>query len=144
MKTFLVLCAAAGLSGCTVYPAPAYDVYGNAGPAPYIVQTPPTYIYGGPGVYRWGGYQPVYPGGYDRPHPRGYDRPAPPAVVVVPSVGPLPPGPPRPRGPPRPGRGHGEQGRDGDRDSIPNRFDRDRDGIPDRRDPQPNIPNRRQ
>lgn len=154
MKTFLVLCAAAGLSGCAVYPVPAYnnygtydayeayDAYGHARPAPYIVQPPPTYIYGGPGVYRWGGYPPVYlgaPGGYDRPYLRGRDWPAPPAVVVVPPavVAPALSGPPRPHGPPRPGRGHGEQGRDGDRS-------RDGDGSPERRDPAPNIPSRRQ
>ena len=157
MKTFLVLCAAAGLTGCAVYPAPAYDAYGNAAPAPYFVDQQPTYIYGGGGGggYRSGGYPYGYPGvyhrpgfdqprysqpGYYRPFPGGVQRPAPPEVVVIPQ-----PGPQVPFVQPRPGRSRGDRDRngipnqvdrdrDGDGDGIPNRFDRDRnnDGIPDR------------
>ena len=149
MKTFLVLCAVAGLSGCAVYPAPAYDAYGNAAPAPYLFEQQPTYIYGGGGGgYRSGGYSQGYPGvyyrpGFDqpryyRPFPGGVHRPAPPAVIVVPQ-----PGPQVPFIQPRPGRGNGDRDRDGipnridrdrDGDGIPNRFDRDRtnDGIPER------------
>lgn len=159
MKTFLVLCAAAGLTGCAVYPAPAYDAYGNAAPAPYSVDQQPTYIYGGNGGggsrYGSGGYSQGYSGGYRqprynqprynqpgyyRPIPGGVNRPAPPAVVVIPQ-----PGPQVPLIEPRPGRGKGDRDRggipnrvdrdrDGDGDGIPNRFDRDRnnDGIPDR------------
>ena len=154
MKTFLVLCAAAGLSGCAVYPAPAYDAYGNAVPTPYIVEQQPTYIYGSGGVYRSGGYLQVYPGDYHRSYPGGYYRRAPPPVIVVPQ-----PGPQGTYIRPRPGRGNGDRDRDGD--GIRNRFDRDRnndgipdrigrnrdrdgDGIPNRRDPHPNIPNHRQ
>lgn len=125
MKTFLVLCAAAGLTGCAVYPAPGYDGYGYDVPAPQVIQQP-VYIYGGGTVYRSDGF-----GGY----PRGYIRPPPPPppVVVVPG--------PRPGRPfwhgPRPGRGQGD--RDGD--GIPNRMDRDRDGdgIPNRLDRRPNT-----
>ena len=161
MKSLLLVFAVAGLTGCAVYPAPAYDTYGNAAPAPYIIEQPsyPAYIYGG-GGYRSGGYYRPYPGGYYRPAP-----PAPPAVVIVPQ--------PRPQVPhwqQRPGRGNGDRDRDGipnrldrdrDGDGIPNRLDRDRnndgipdrigrnrdrdgDGIPNRRDPLPNIPNHRQ
>lgn len=129
MKTFLVLCAAAGLTGCAVYPAPGYETpYGYDVPAPQVVQQP-VYIYGGGTVYRSDGF-----GGY----PRGYNRPPPPPpVVVVP--GPRP-GRPFVQGP-RPGRG------DRDGDGIPNRFDRDRDGdgVPNRIDRNPNqggAPNR--
>jgi len=147
MKTFLMLCAAAGLTGCAVYPEPGYQGYGygNAGPGPYVVQ-PPVYIYGGSTVYRSESYPRYeqYPYGYRR----GYN-PAPP-VVVVPQPG---PGRPFVQGP-RPGRGHGDRDRDGipnrvDRDhhGAPNRMDRrgdrDGDGISDRIDPRPDIPNRR-
>lgn len=161
MKTLLLVFAAAGLTGCAVYPAPSYETYGNTAPTPYIVeQQQPTYIYGG-GGYRSGGYYRPYPGEYYRPYPGGYYRPAPPAppaVVVIPQ--------PRPQGPhlqPRPWPGNGDR----DRDGIPNRLDRDRnnDGIPDRlsrnreqdrdgsgdgdgirnrRNLQPNFPNHRQ
>ncbi|MBK5204038.1 MAG: hypothetical protein JJD98_01105 [Polaromonas sp.] len=65
MKTILLVLAAAGLSGCAVYPLPAYDTYGAA--PPYVV-APPVYIYGG-GVYRYGGYPHAYPRGYDRSRP---------------------------------------------------------------------------
>lgn len=64
MKTILLVLAAAGLSGCAVYPVPAYDTYG-AGPA-YVA--PPVYLYGG-GVYRYGGYPHAYPRGYNQPRP---------------------------------------------------------------------------
>ncbi len=129
MKTFLVLCTAAGLSGCAVYPAPGYETYGYDAPAPQVIQQP-VYIYGGGPVYRSDGF-----GGY----PRGYHRPPPPPVVVVP--GPRP-GRPFVQGP-HPGRGQGDR----DRDGIPNRFDRDRDGdgVPNRLDRNPNhsgAPNR--
>ncbi|MBG6076734.1 hypothetical protein [Polaromonas sp. CG_9.11] len=161
MKTFLVLCAVAGLSGCAVYPSPGYETYGYDVPAPQVIRQP-VYIYGGGGggtVYRSDGFGNAYP--------QGYYRPLPPPVVVVPG--------PRPERPlvhgPRPGRGQGD--RDGD--GIPNRFDRDRDGdgirnrldrhpnhssapnrversrsrdrdgdgLSDRIDPRPDIPNRR-
>jgi hypothetical protein len=160
MKTFLVLCAAAGLSGCAVYPAPGYETYGYDVPAPQVIQQP-VYIYGGGGggtVYRSDGFGHAYPRGYYRPVP-------PPPVVVVP--GPRP-GRPFVQGP-RPGRGHGDRDGDGvpnrldrdrDGDGVPNRLDRrpnnssepnrpdrsrdrDGDGISDRIDPRPNIPNRR-
>lgn len=150
MKTFLVLCAAAGLTGCAVYPAPAYDVYGNAAPAPYFVDQQPTYIYGGGVRHGSGAYSQGHSGGYHRPgfdqpryyrpFPGGVHRPAPPAVIVIPQ-----PGPQVPFVQPRPGRGRGDRDRngipnqvdrdrDGDGDGIPNRFDRDRnnDGVPDR------------
>jgi hypothetical protein len=153
MKTLLLLCAAAGLTGCAVYPAP-YDNYGGAVSAPYGVVEQPVYLYGS-GVYRADSYpQPVYP--------RAYHRPPPPPVVVVPQQR-----PPRPfvQGPPRRGDRDGDgvpnrMDRDRDGDGIPNRFDRDRnndgirdragpkrdrdgDGIPDSVDPRPLIPNRR-
>ena len=53
MKTFLVLCAAAGLTGCAVYPASPYYT------APYYRPAPPVVAYG----Y---GYRPYYGGGYYR------------------------------------------------------------------------------
>ena len=147
MKIFLAFCAAAGLSGCAVYPSPGYDTYGYDVPPPQVIQQP-VYVYGGGGgaVYR--------PDGFGYGYPRGYSRPYPPPVVVV-------PGQIQPRTfghGSRPGRGYGDR----DRDGIPNRFDRhpnrsdqphrversqrpdrDGDGIPDRVDPRPNIPNRR-
>ena len=156
MRTFLVLCAAAGLTGCAVYPAPGYDNYGYDVPAPRVIQQP-VYIQGGGTIYRSDGF-----GGY----PRGYHRPPPPPqVIVVP--GPRP-GRPFAHGP-RPGRGQGDRDGDGipnrvdrdrDGDGVPNRFDRnpnqggapnrversrdrDGDGISDRIDPRPDIPNRR-
>ena len=144
MKTFLVLCTAASLTGCAVYPAPGYDAYGNAGPAPYRVEQP-VYMYGGGTVYRSDGYPYQRPWGYNRPPP-------PPAVVVVP--GPYS-GRPFTHGP-RPGRGNGDRDGDGipnrvdrdrDGDGIPNRVDRDRNnnGVPDRMDRDRNnngVPNR--
>lgn len=155
MKTVLVLCAAAGLSGCAVYPAPGYETYGYDVPAPQVIQQP-VYIQGGGTIYRSDGFGHAYPRGYHRP---------PPPVVVVPG--------PRPGRPfvhgPRPGRGQGDRDGDGipnrfdrdrDGDGVPNRFDRDRnnngvpdrpqrsrdrdgDGISDRMDPRPDISNRR-
>ena len=157
MKTFLALCAVAGLSGCAVYPAPGYDNYGYDVPSPQVIQQP-VYIQGGGTIYRSDGFGHGYPRGYNRPPP-------PPPVVVVP--GPRP-GRPFVQGP-RPGRGQGDRDGDGvpnrvdrdrDGDGIPNRFDRDRnnngvpnrversrdrdgDGISNRFDPRPDIPNRR-
>lgn len=145
MKTLLLLLTAAGLTGCAVYPAPAYEPYGGVAAPPYVVEQP-TYIYGG---------------GYSRPYPpRIYDRPPPPPVVVLPHRPPPPvvvvPNRPFHPGahPPRPGRGYGDR----DHDGIPNRFDRDRDndgirnrrdrdrdgdGVPNRLDRQPNNPAQR-
>ena len=133
MKTFLVLCAAAGLTGCAVYPSPGYDTYGydtyrNAGPAPYVVEQP-TYLYGGGTVYRSDSYPYQRPWGYSR-------SPSPPPVIVVPG--------------PRTGRPFVQgprYGGDRDGDGIPNRVDRDRDGdgIANRRDRDRNnngVPNR--
>lgn len=162
MRTFLVLCAAAGLTGCAVYPAPGYENYGYDVPAPQVIQQP-VYIQGGGTIYRSDGFGYGYPRGYHRPPP-------PPPVVVVP--GPRP-GRPFVQGP-HPGRGQGDRDRDGvpnrhdrdrDGDGVPNRFDRnpnnpnhsgppnraerspgrdrDGDGIPNRFDPRPDIPNRR-
>jgi hypothetical protein len=154
MKTFLALCAAAGLSGCAVYPAPGYDNYGYDVPAPQVIQQP-VYIQGGGTIYRSDGFGHAYPRGYNRPPP----------VVVVPGP---PPGRPFAHGP-RPGRGQGDRDGDGvpnrvdrdrDGDGVPNRVDRDRnnngvpnrmersrdrdgDGIANRFDPRPDIPNRR-
>lgn len=67
-KMFLLLVATAGLSGCAVYPVPAYDGYGYADPGPTYV-TPPVVIYGS-GVYRHSSpsYGPAYQRGY-RHHP---------------------------------------------------------------------------
>ncbi|MGH8856648.1 MAG: thrombospondin type 3 repeat-containing protein [Polaromonas sp.] len=112
MKTLLLVLSAAGLSGCAVYPAPAYESYGP-GPA-YGVEQQPVYIQGG-GVYRYGGYPHAYPRGYNRVYPGAFPH--------------HPPGP-HPRA------------RDQDRDGIPNRLDRDRDGdgVPNRWDRQPNDP----
>lgn len=123
MKTILVTLAAAGLSGCAVYPAPAYDVYGNS--PPYVVEQP-VYIYGS-GVYRSGDSRHIEPRDYDRPRPRA-----------------MPPSSPRPlMQAPRPG--YGARDRDRDRDGIPDRLDSDRDGdgVPDRYDRRPNDPRHR-
>lgn len=114
MKTILLVLAAAGLSGCAVYPVPVYEPYG-AGP-PYVVEQP-VYIYGG-GVYRSGGY------GYPNADPRGYNQVRHDAV---------------PRHPPRP-RAH-DRDRDGVPDRLDR--DRDGDGVPDRSDREPNAPRRR-
>ena len=67
MKTFVLALAAAGLSGCAVYPAPApYGPYAAGAPA-YV--GPPVYLYGA-GVYRYGGY----PSPYFYPAPTYYSR----------------------------------------------------------------------
>ena len=127
MKTLLLVLSAAGLTGCAVYPEPAYGPYGyggygNVAPAPVVVSPPPVYIYGG-GVYR--------SGGYPQAHPRRY---APPPVGVAPQR-------------PRPGM-HGPRpwhgARDRDRDGIPDRADRDRDGdgVRNHHDRRPGNPNR--
>ena len=137
MKTLLVVLCAAGLTGCAVYPDPAYDSYGGYGTistAPVVVAPQPVYIYGG-GGYRSGGYPYAYPRRYVAPPPlppRAYgpywSRPG--AVVPRPNVHPQ-----------RPGYG----GRDRDGDGIPNRFDRDRDGdgVRNRNDRFPGNPHRR-
>lgn len=102
MKTLLLLLAAAGLSGCAVYPAPAsYEVYGG-GP-PYVVRQP-VYIEGGV-TYApyYGAYaQPyVYPR-YYHPGYRAVPRAAPPRHGARPKAHPV-----------RPGRGAHERGGDG-------------------------------
>ena len=143
MKTLLLLFTAAGLTGCAVYPAPAYEPYGGVAAPPYVVEQP-VYIYGG-----GGGYSRPYLYGYNRPPPPVVIRPhrPPPPVVVVPNR-------PFHPGAHQPGRGNGDR----DRDGIPNRFDRDRDndgvrnrsdrdrdgdGAPNRLDRQPNNPAQR-
>ena len=114
MKTLLLVLCAAGLTGCAVYPAPAYESYGygeygNAAGPPLVVAPQPVYIYGG-GVYRSGAYPYAYPRRYvGPPPPRGF----------APHV-------------PRPG--HGVRDRDRDRDG---------DGARNRNDRWPDHPNRR-
>ena len=75
MKTFLLALAAAGLSGCAVYPAypiaPGYGGYGN-GMAPAFVDQP-GYLYGA-GVYGYGGYASPYVYPYPYFYPRGFNR----------------------------------------------------------------------
>jgi hypothetical protein len=116
MKTLLLVLAAAGLSGCAVYPAPVHEVYGGAG-APYVLE-PPVYIQGGAsyGSYGYGGYPRtyVYPRGYYRGHPGAAPR-----HWTRPNAHPA-----------RPGRG----ARDCDRDG---------DGVRNRHDHRPNDPGRR-
>lgn len=123
-KLLLVFAAAAGLSGCAVYPSPGNEVYGGA--APYVVEQP-VYIQGG-----------VSYGSYPRPYvyPRGYYG----GYRGHPGFGPRHGSRPNAH-PLHPGRG----ARDRDRDGIPNRFDRDRDGdgVRNRHDRQPNNPRRR-
>lgn len=76
IKLLCVLAAAAGLSGCAVYPVPAYDNYEPAGPA-YVTAPAPVYIQGST-VYRHSA--PVYtaPPRHHRhwsaPGYRGHDR----------------------------------------------------------------------
>ena len=120
MKKLLSVLAVVGLSGCAVYPAPAYDGYGGQQP-PQVVVDQPAYIYGS-GVYQSGGARPVYP--------RAYNQLPPPVVAPYPY-------------PQRPGYRGGD--RDRDRDGIPNRFDRDRDGdgVPNQHDSRPYNPNLR-
>ncbi|MEO7401091.1 MAG: hypothetical protein ABIV07_10050 [Polaromonas sp.] len=118
MKTLLLVLTAAGLSGCAVYPAPAYEVYGGAGP-PYVVDQP-VYIQGGASYapYGYGAYpQPyVYPR-YYHPGYRALPRAAPPRHGARPNAHPV-----------RPGRGV---------------HDRDGDGVRNRHDRRPNDPVRR-
>ena len=141
MKTLLLLLSAASLTGCAVYPVPAYEPYGGVAPPVYGVEQP-VYIYGG--------------GGYPRP---GYHRPPPPPAPIIVRPQRPPPVIVRPQRPftpdlhpPRPGRGdHDRDGtpnrRDHDRDNdgVRNRMDRDRDGdgVPNRLDRQPNHPGQR-
>ena len=77
MKTFLLVLAAASVSGCAVYPAyPVANGYAGYGAAPAYVEQP-AYLYGA-GVYRYGGYPSpyVYPyfysGGYRHAYPGGF------------------------------------------------------------------------
>lgn len=84
MKTTLLVLTVAGLSGCAVYPVPAYPSYGG-GP-PLVVEQP---------VYIEGVYQ-----------RRGYSRP-PPVVVMPVAPRPFPHGPHH-------DRGYGDRDRDGD------------------------------
>jgi hypothetical protein len=65
MKTTLLVLAAAALSGCAVYPSPAYETYESPVLVPYGVVQQPTYIYGS--VYSSPGYR-GYPRGYRQPH----------------------------------------------------------------------------
>ena len=109
MKTLFLVLAVAGLSGCAVYPAPAYEAYGGAGP-PYVVGQP-VYIqgdasYGNYGNYGYSGYpQPyAYPRRYYRVHPGDFPRYQP-----FPYAYPLRPG-------------HGARHRDGD--GVRNRQER--------------------
>ena len=124
MKTILTVLAVAGLSGCAVYPVPAYEQpYGGV---PVYGAPPPVYLYGS-GVYRHDRY-PVAP-------PPVYVRPPPPRIILQPE--------PRPQVlVPRPGHGPGHRDRDNDRDGIPDRVDRDRDGdgVRNRSDRRPNDP----
>lgn len=126
MKTLLLVLAAAGLSGCAVYPAPVHEVYGGGAGAPYVLEQP-VYIQGGAsyGSYGYGGYPRtyVYPRGYYRGYPGAAPR-----HWTRPNAHPA-----------HPGRGAR------DRDGIPNRLDRDRDGdgVRNRHDRWPNDPGRR-
>lgn len=113
MKTILTVLAVAGLSGCAVYPVPAYEQPYGTGPV--YGAPPPVYLYGS-GVYRQGGYIDAPPPVYVRPPPV-YVRPPPPRIIGQPAPHVLVPRP-----------GHGSGHRDSDRDGIPDRVDRDRDG----------------
>ena len=145
MKTLLLVLSAVGLTGCAVYPTPAYEPYGyggygDVGGPPVVVAPQPVYIYGS-GVYRSGGYPHAYPRGYVAP------LPPPPPRAFFPH-GPRPgvqgprPNVHTPRTGPGPRQGHGARDRDGD--GIPNRLDRDRDGdgVRNRNDRRPGNPNR--
>lgn len=112
-KLLLVFAAAAGLSGCAVYPSPGNEVYGGA--APYVVEQP-VYIQGG-----------VSYGSYPRPYvyPRGYYG----GYRGHPGFGPRH-WSRRDAQPGHPGYG----GRNGDRDG---------DGVRNRHDRRPNNPGRR-
>ena len=100
MKTIFVLMAVAGLSGCAVYPVPAYEPYGMG---PVYVAPPPVVFYGS-GMYRQGGYPDVHPPGYVRPRPGVLVQPAPRPLVQAPHPG--------------------HRARDRDGDGIPDRLDR--------------------
>ena len=113
MKTLFLVLAAAGLSGCAVYPGPAYEGYGASAPA---VVEQPVYIQGG--VYRYGGSPYAYP--------RGYNRGVFPAYP--PTYGPRP-------------YGARDRDRDGIPNRLDQ--DRDGDGVPNRYDRAPNNPNLR-
>lgn len=65
MKTTLLALAAAALSGCAVYPSPAYETYESPVLVPYGVVQQPTYIYGS--VYSSHSHR-AYPRGYRQPH----------------------------------------------------------------------------
>jgi hypothetical protein len=131
MKTILTVLAVAGLSGCAVYPVPAYEQPYGASP---VYGAPPAVIYGS-GVYRQGGY-------IDAPPPV-YVRPPPPRIIVQPAPQVLvQPGQHPQAMVARPGHGPGHRGRDQDRDGTRDRVDRDRDGdgVPNRADRWPNDP----
>ncbi|MES2243113.1 MAG: hypothetical protein V4639_09585 [Pseudomonadota bacterium] len=123
MKTTLLVLTAAGLSGCAVYPVPAYPTYPTHGGGPPMVVEQPVYIEGG-----------YHRRAYD--YPRGYSRPAPVVVVPVPVPRAFPHRPPPHAS--HHDRGHGDRDRDGARD-----HDRDGDGARDRADRWPNDPRRR-
>jgi len=103
MKTTLLVLTVAGLSGCAVYPVPAYPIYPTHGGGPPMVVEQPVYI---EGVYQRRAYD----------YPRGYSRPAPVVVVPVPRA--------FPHGPPRHDRGHDARDHDRDGDGARDRADR--------------------
>ena len=77
MKTFLLVLAAASVSGCAVYPAyPAANGYAGYGATPAYVEQP-AYLYGS-GVYHYSGYPSpyvspyFYSGGYRHAYPGGF------------------------------------------------------------------------
>lgn len=117
MKTLLLLMTAAGLSGCAVYPAPAYDAYGGPGPS-YGVVEQPVYIYGS-GVYRHSGprYIPASPPDHHRPRPGAFAGHPPPSAHM-----------------PHPGWGARDRDGDGIADRPGRNRDRDGDGVRNRRD----------
>lgn len=80
MKTTLLVLTAATLSGCAVYPAPAYETYETPMAVPYGVVQQPTYIYGYGGMYPYG-YR-SYPRGYNRPYQQVAPAPVSPHVHV--------------------------------------------------------------
>lgn len=98
MKTTLLVLTVAGLSGCAVYPVPAYPTYPTHGGGPPMVVEQPVYIEGG--------YQRR---GYNHDYPRGYSRPAPIVVVPVPVPRAFPHRPP-------PHASHHDRDGDGTRD----------------------------
>lgn len=118
MKTTLLVLTVAGLSGCVVYPVPAYPTYPTYGGGPPVVVEQPVYIEGG--------YQRR---GHANDYPRGYSRPAP-VVVPVPLPRAFPHGPPPHASRHDRSHGHGHGDRDGD-------------GVRDSSDRWPNDPRRR-